>query len=83
MARVLDDGVNVGGLTQRPRQAQQTSQTLTGAATPEDWLVEQVRGMTVNDVVSAVRAGTLERADALAAERAGKARASLVGALEE
>ena len=83
MARVLDDGINVGGRTQRPRQAQQTPQALTGAATPEDWLVEQVRGMTVNDVLGAVRAGTLERDDALAAERAGKGRASLLGALEE
>ena len=76
MARVLDDGINVGGLTPRPR-------SLTGAATPEDWLVEQVSAMTVADVLSAVRAGTLERVDALAAERAGKQRASLVGALEE
>lgn len=73
MARVLADGTNV--------------RALTGAATPapdgpQPWLVEQVRAMTVADVLDAVRAGTLERVDALAAERAGKSRASLLGALE-
>lgn len=82
MARVLADGTNVRGAPAPRRE-------LTGAATPREddgvagWLIDQVRSMTVNDVLGAVRAGTLERADALVAERAGKRRASLLGALEE
>lgn len=81
--RVLDSGINLTRGTGRPRQRQE----LTGAATPagdgpEPWLVEQVSGMTVADALAAVEAGTLDAGQALAAERAGKDRSSLVSALE-
>ena len=65
----------------RPRP---TRGALTGAASDADAAIDvdrRVADLSVRDVLDAVRAGTLDRADALNAERRGRQRASLLDSL--
>ena len=82
---LTNDGVNV---RRRGRRV-----SLTGSATPqatphpddaqpEAWLVNQVKQMDVDDVVEAVDAGMIDPVDAVAAERAGRNRVTLVARVE-
>lgn len=52
------------------------------AENPPTATEEAVDTMTVNDVIAAVSAGDLDRDQALAAERSGKNRSTLIEALE-
>lgn len=72
--RLTDDGINVvkgsaAPAGQRPPFAPEpTPQTLD----------EQVAAMTVDDVADAIEAGEIDRAEAVAAERRGRARAGIL-----
>ena len=75
MARLTDDGINVGMTGSAAPRAERPA--LAPEPTPQT-LDEQVAAMTVDQVLDAIEAGEIDAEEAVAAERRGRSRAGIL-----